>query len=518
MEKSPVSDVIVVSDLHLGSGLQGSGTYSRHEEFFYDHEFAAFTRFLIMRGRERGLPQKLILNGDIMDFLAIRELPDAGEGAEPVLNLRRSERKFGMGSSETKAAWKTLKILKGHSVFFEALVDFLLAGNTIVWIRGNHDLEMHWPAVREEIVNYFITSVISKGVEPAAVVKRLEIHDWFYHEPGRLFIEHGNQYDPTNALEAPLVPLLPEGAYDTKERLLDYPVGSLFARFVYGPIRSIDPYRTHVISFAQYLSVSRGYNLLDFLRTLYFNFPFFLRAVRNSTNFGKDDLRDLHAAQKTKREAYAATHQMDPAAAKAVDELRSRPMGLSSYQIFSSMFRPFVRQVLKFSALALLSVLGWILLFSTVVTLLPDSIVGRASLMGVLAVLTVVGIFFALTKIGKSIDTYTDPLVPDTRVKAREAARLTGAPIVVMGHTHIAEIVHWPEGTTYVNSGTWVPVPGPWDQLQPRARQFTFVDISDDTAELSRWDTQLNRPVPPVILSDEEPATMDRVMGGDFFN
>ncbi len=518
MEKSPFSDVIVVSDLHLGSGLQDTGTYSRHEEFFYDHEFSAFTRFLIARGRERGRPQKLILNGDIMDFLAIREVPSASEARDSGLQLTRSELKFGMGSSEAKAAWKTRRILRGHRIFFEALVDFLLAGHTIVWIRGNHDLEMHWPAVQEIIINFFVTEITSRGLEPADTLDRLELHEWFYHEPGRIFIEHGNQYDPTNALEAPLVPLLPEGAYDSPERLLDYPVGSLFARFVYAPIRSIDPYRTHVISFAQYLSVSRGYNLPDFLRTLYFNFPFFLRAVRNSINFGKDDLRELHAAQKTAREAYAASHEMDPAAARSVDELRSRPMGLSSYQIFSSMFRPFVRQVAKFSALALLSVLGWIFLFSTVVTLLPDSIVGRASLMAVLAVLTVVGLFFALTKIGKSIDTYTDPLVPDTRVKAREAARLTGAPIVVMGHTHIAEVVRWPEGTTYINSGTWVPVPGPWDQLQPRGRQFTFVDIRDDTAELSRWDTQLNRPVPPVILSEDEPATMDRVMGGDLFN
>jgi len=517
METLPVSDIVVVSDLHLGSGLHDSGMYSRHEEFFYDHEFAGFIRFLIDRSRERARPLKLVLNGDVMDFLAIHEMPDPDEVRAAGMEISRSDVKFGLGSSESKALWKTRRILRGHQIFFQALSDFLLSGNTILWLRGNHDLELHWSAVREEIEQYFSTSISALGLQPAAVMSRLEFHEWFYYEPGRLFIEHGNQYDPTNALEAPLSPLLPEGAYDSKERLLDYPVGSLFARFVYSPIRSIDPYRTHVISFAQYLSVIRGYNLLDFLRTVYFNFPFFLRAVRNSANYGRDDLDELHAAQRLARDAYAGTHGMDPAAARALDDLRSRPIGLSSYQIFSSMFRPFLRQVVKFSVLALLSVLGWIVLFSTVFTLLPDSIIGRAGLMAVLAVLTVVGLFYALTKIGKSIGTYTDPLVPDTRAKARETARETGVPIVVMGHTHMAEVVRWPEGVTYINSGTWVPMPGPWDHLQPRGRQFTFVDIHETSATLARWDSHLNRPVPPVILCEDEPTTMDRVIGGDFF-
>jgi len=509
------SDLVVVSDLHLGFGLQASGTYSRHEEFFYDHEFAAFTEFLLRRTRLRGRPLKLVLNGDVMDFLTIRELPDVEETTFHGFEFHRSELKYGLASSETKAAWKARMVLRGHDVFFKALASVLADGHDVIWIRGNHDLELHWDAVRAEL-NAWFQVALSKEGDPTRH-GRLEFHEWFYHEPGRIFIEHGNQYDPTNALEAPLVPLLPEGAYNTRERLLDYPVGSLFARFVYAPIRSIDPYRTHVISFAQYLSVLRGYNLPDFLRTLYFNFPFFLRAVRNSINYGKEELDALHRAQAVARDAYAASHFLDSKAARTVDELRSRPLGQSSYQIFSEMFRPFVRQVVKFSVLAVLSVFGWIVLFNTLFTLLPDSIFGRASLMAVLAVLTIMGIFFALTKIGKSIGTYTDPLLSDTREKAREAALVTGVPLVVMGHTHMAEVVRWPDGVTYLNTGTWVPMPGPWDYLQPRARQFTFADIGEDGAHLLRWNPQLGCPVPPVILDEEAPTTMDRVMGGDFF-
>lgn len=509
-------DLVVISDLHLGSGLDRRGTYSKHEEFFYDHEFESFIRYLMDRSSVSGRTVKLVCNGDIMDFLAVREVPPDKDLAGLGFRLKKSESRYGMGSAETKAVWKTRKILDGHPVFFQALLDFLSAGHHVVFIRGNHDLEFFWSTVKKTIVEHFRDQLATKGQDPEMILTRFEMREWFYYEPERIYIEHGNQYDPTNALTAPLVPLLPEGAYGVGERLLDYPVGSLFARFVYAPVRAIDPYRTHVISFAQYLGVIRGYNLLDFFRTLYFNFPFFLRAVRNSVNFSKEDLAVLMKKQAEARAGYAAENAMTEKMAQEVDQLRSRPLGHSSYQIFMELFQPFLRQVIIFSALAVLSVYGWILIFTSLSTLLSHSIFGRASLMAVLAVLSVVGLFFALTKVGKAIVNYTDPLVPGTRDKAHRAARITAVPLVIMGHTHVAERVTWEDGITYVNSGTWVPMPGPWDHIQPRARQFTFVEVSGLDAKLWRWEPHLGRPVPPVILAEEESTTLARVMGGDF--
>lgn len=512
------ADILVVSDIHLGAGLRADGTYSRHEEFFYDHEFASFLKYYREKSRACGRPLKLVLNGDILDFLAVREVPDAAQAQKHGIQLSRNEMKYGMGTSETKSAWKVLRILEGHRVFFEALADFAAAGHDIVWIRGNHDIELYWTAVRREILNFLLAIARNRQADPDAVAGRLCFVDWYYYEPGRVYIEHGNQYDPTNALEAQLIPLLPLGAYDSDDRLLDYPIGELFARYVYSQVRSIDPYRTHVITFAHYLSVTRSYNVMDFLRTLYFNFPFFVRAVRNTTHFTRADLETLQREQERARGEYARATGLDPDAALEIDRLRSRPLGRSSYEIFREMFRPFVRQVLIFSGIAVLSLYGWILIFTALSSVLADSIFGKASLMAVLAVLSVMGLFFALTKVGKAIDAYVDPLVPQTRAKGIEAARIARVPVVVMGHTHVAECVRTPDGITYVNSGTWIPIPGPWDQLQPGARQFTFVEITGDTPALLRWNAAIGQPVPPLILAEETAPVMDRVMGDDFFN
>ncbi len=511
-------DLLIVSDIHLGCGLRPDGTYSRHEEFFYDHDFAAFLQHYRERAREHGRFLKLVLNGDILDFLAVRELPAPQELPEQGFRVSRGEMKYGLGSSEAKSVWKLRRILEGHRVFFDALVDFVAAGHFLVWNRGNHDIELFWPSVRRELEVFWRGIAAARGADPEATWQRVAFADWYYFEPGRIYVEHGHQYDPTNALEAQLVPLLPAGAYDSEERLLDYPIGSLFARYVYSQVRAIDPYRTHVITFAHYLSVVRGYNILDFLRTLYFNFPFFVRAVRNTTQFTRADVEKLQEEQARARDAYARSTGLSPDAARDIDQLRSRPLGHSSYQIFREMFRPFVRQALMFAGIGLLSLYGWILIFTTLSSVLSESIFGRASLMAVLAVLSVLGLFFALTRVGKAIDTYTDPLVPGTREKALEAARIAGVPVVVMGHTHVAELVRSADGITYVNSGTWIPVPGPWDHLQPHARQFTFVEVMDAAPRLLRWNTALGKPLPPLILADEPTPAMDRVMGDDFFH
>lgn len=511
------TDLLVVSDIHLGAGLRADGSYSRHEEFFYDHEFAAFLQYYQKKSRNTGRPLKLVLNGDILDFLAVREVPTETQVKELDIRLNRSEIKYGMGSSEQKSVWKLRQIIHGHRIFFDALVDFVSKGHWIIWVRGNHDIELFWPAVRHELTLALHQLAQERNKNPDILCEHMTFADWFYYEPGRIYIEHGNQYDPTNALEAQLVPLLPQGAYDAEERLLDYPIGNLFARYVYSQIRAIDPYRTHVITFAHYLSVTRSYNVLDFLRTLYFNFPFFVRAVRNTTQFTRADIEQLQQKQHRACEEYARTTGLPAQTVHEIDALRSRPLGRSSYEIFREMFRPFLRQVLIFSGIGLLSIYGWILIFTTLSSVLADSIFGRASLIAVLAVLSVLGLFLTLTKIGKAIDTYTDPLVPQTREKGFAIARITGVPVVVMGHTHIAECVH-NNGIIYVNSGTWIPLPGPWDHLQPAGRQFTFVEVTNTTAKLLRWNAALGQPLPPLILAEEPAPAMDRVMGDDFFH
>jgi UDP-2,3-diacylglucosamine pyrophosphatase LpxH len=495
-------ETIIISDLHLGMGYSTeTAEFSRQEEFFYDREFFYFIENLLSRSEKRKTKVELVLNGDILDFLSVTEVPSLKEQKKYGFNLGSSEKKYGLGSEEPKAIWKVKKIIKGHPLFFKALALFLYKGHEIVYLRGNHDLELYWKGVRGEIRLILNKHLMKFGSLDGSELNRFQIKPWFHIVGNELYIEHGHQYDKTNSITANLNPLLPKGAYGKKERLLDYPIGSLFARFVYAPIRSVDPYRVHVISFTQYLSVIRGFTIWEFVRSVHLNFPFFLKSVRNSISFTKDGLKSLMDKHKERRDRYALETGLSSLMLEKLDNLRARPLGHSMNDIFVETFRPIIKKVAWISSLSVLSIFGWILIFTALNHLFTDSVLGTASIVSVLGVITVGGLFYLFTKIGQVIEGYEDPLVKLSHKKASKIAKITKTKHVVMGHTHIVKQLPLPNGGKYMNSGTWVLFPGPWDNLQLQSRQFTFVTYSNGKLKLRKWDPFLKKITVPIILS-----------------
>jgi UDP-2,3-diacylglucosamine pyrophosphatase LpxH len=509
-------DTYIVSDFHLGMGRNSeTGKFSRNEEFFYDVEFSLFIDHILKESKEKNSDILLILNGDILDYLAVTSLPSKQEIKDLNLKITKNELKFGLGSSENKACWKTRVIIKGHPIFFETLARFLLSGNEIIYIKGNHDLELYWKKVRKIIKDHLIFLLKKLNSPNQDEIKKFSIRPWFYMEDKKFYVEHGNEYDTTNSLTTPLNPLLPENSYKIRERLLDYPVGSLFARYVYGPIRQLDPYRTHVISFAQYLTVLRTYNIWDFLRTLYFNFPFFIRASKNSISFSSDGFKNVIKKHEDRKERFAKDNGISNKNLKKLDNLRVRPLGHSAYEIFKQMFQPFIKQTIILGTVSVISIYAWILIFTVLSSLLQRSIFGKASLIAILGVLTVVGVFFILTKIGKALNNYEDPLIARTFEKSEKISRIMDVENIVMGHTHIPEKRKLKNGGYYINSGTWTLNPGPWDQLQNGARQYTYVAHIDGKIDLYKWDPVLKLSVSPIILDNHE-NSWEKVMSEDF--
>lgn len=63
------------------------------------------------------------------------------------------EKKRGLAAGEPKSRYKMSIILNDHSVWVEALGDFLKRKeNRIVFIIGNHDMELHWPSVQMDVI------------------------------------------------------------------------------------------------------------------------------------------------------------------------------------------------------------------------------------------------------------------------------------------------------------------------------------------------------------------------------
>ena len=178
-----VPRLYIASDLHLAEGLDPrTRRYARLEGFFYDEEFASFlAKCTADAGSE---PAVLILNGDVFDFLSCLHLPSPPERKELGFGVSGYERKYGLASSEQKAVWKLEQILRGHPGFFTALVRWMAAGHRLVLIRGNHDLELFWPAVRWRLVEHLVTLIDAAGggLTPDELRARFEHRDWFYYE------------------------------------------------------------------------------------------------------------------------------------------------------------------------------------------------------------------------------------------------------------------------------------------------------------------------------------------------
>src|SRR6478735_4810521 len=81
-------EVFVISDLHIAAGLNENGNYDGTENFFAD---ASFSRFLLHLTSKKTPGKKglLIINGDFVDFLRIRNIPQTPEDFKTWSNILR---------------------------------------------------------------------------------------------------------------------------------------------------------------------------------------------------------------------------------------------------------------------------------------------------------------------------------------------------------------------------------------------------------------------------------------------
>ena len=224
--------LLIVSDLHLSEGWDEETKHlSRNEDFFLD---SAFSRFLARQTEDAargGYHLRLIIPGDLVDFLQVTTVPpDDSLDAEPITER---ERKFGLGTSPAHTCWKLRRIVNGHWVFFSALARFLSEGHDLIILPGNHDIEWVIPEVQAA----FISEVASRappGTEKQ-VRDRIRFLPWFYLEPGLIYIDHGHQYDSLNSFDYFLHPYLPDD-------LIDLPAGSFFVRYLFNRVELSYPF------------------------------------------------------------------------------------------------------------------------------------------------------------------------------------------------------------------------------------------------------------------------------------
>ena len=224
-------DLLIVSDLHLSEGRDPEKKkFSRNEDFFFDEEFSRFLSYYSDDARWQGKKWNLIINGDFLDFLQVTSTETDQESLQylhvttreealPRLGFDPRHLDYGFRCGPAGSVFKLLKIMNGHWQFFEALAEFIAAGNVVTIGKGNHDVEFHYDEVRSAFREKLRTMYFEKvggerqtdgDREPAEIRGEfIRFLDWFYYEEGLLWVEHGNQYDGLNNFKYWLSPLMP---------------------------------------------------------------------------------------------------------------------------------------------------------------------------------------------------------------------------------------------------------------------------------------------------------------------
>jgi UDP-2,3-diacylglucosamine pyrophosphatase LpxH len=249
-------DIFIISDLHLAAGVNTNGNYDGTENFFADNSFVRFLDHIEQKlpSNKKGL---LIVNGDMVDFLRIRNIPVTNNDFETwkkilddlgfsisLNDLRASvskkEIKYGLKTDDYKSIWKLYICASGHPKFFEKLALWLEKGNELIVTKGNHDLEWYWRPVRSYlryVLSQHIASDEKSTLEDAfrrVVNPRTHFIDDCLVIDKKIYIEHGHRYEHFTCVDGPAVL-----AGDSQ---LNLPFGSFFNRYLINRIELAYPH------------------------------------------------------------------------------------------------------------------------------------------------------------------------------------------------------------------------------------------------------------------------------------
>lgn len=411
--RSRPPDLLLISDLHLGSHLKPR---MRGE---YVHLAAdidlGLPRFLDHYARGAGRWQ-LVINGDFIDFWNIE--------------VGQEQRLVG----EALAEHRLHAVLDAYPGVEDALVRFLAAGHSIVFVVGNHDAEFLYPGVRSALRRRLFAglgdaspTITHTGNARLDQVARVGFVPWFLCEPGGVWIEHGHVFDAachTGQMLAPtrggrLVQSLAEVAtrsFTNAMPEIDYDAADKF----------ISPW--DYIRWAW----ARGLRFILYAISLYFRMAFRLLALWARTGRVDRAGKEMHAARLAK---IAATAGLQMSTLTALQSMAPPPASAT------------VAGVLRITALdAILSVLACL-----GIGLGLAAAIGAPLLAGLIAG-AALG-YFSIRRLRRR--RRPRAVADDMARVACDVGRATGVPLVLMGHSHYGAIVRG-DAVIYANSGCFL--------------------------------------------------------------
>ncbi len=427
------ADLLLISDLHLGSHLKprmrGEAVHlaSRIEDIF--------GRFI--EHYQRQGTWQLVINGDFIDFWNV-EL--AGSANLP---------------AESLAVARLHAVFDAHPNVEAALQDFLRAGNSVLFVTGNHDAELLYPRVRAAIVAR-LTPAEDEGSSrtdltnlAALQAGRIRFVRWFLRDPGGAWIEHGHTFDPSCATPALLSP--------TRGGELVQTVAEVATRNFANLMPEIDYDAPDKFSGMDYIrwALARGWRFVIRVILLYLRTAGRILALWAGPGRVDREGKEMHAARLAK---VAANAGLQMSALAALEKMAPPPTATTVAGLLGITFLDHVVMVAVLGGVGLL--LGrW------------AGLPGVGLLAGIAAAVAVLA--------RKHRRKRPRNVARDMLEVAAGVGEVTGVPLVLMGHSHHGSLDRLGE-VVYANSGSWLDGSHLVVRRDAATRRFAAV-------ELRRW-------------------------------
>jgi UDP-2,3-diacylglucosamine pyrophosphatase LpxH len=425
---SDAYNLLALSDVHLGSDLvyhvrpdapRRTATSDRRDRDLV----ALLDYYRLTRVDDR--PWRLVIGGDFIDFTGMSVMPCSDvHGGVIVTEPTEEELAHGLGGAEDHTLAKLRLVMAHHAEVMQALSAFVAAGNELVIVPGNHDVDWHWDSAQAE----FKQALTAGG---AVDESRITFAPWFYYEEGLIYLEHGHQYDSYCSHDHVLYPVSPNDPRRSTRSLSD-----ILLRYVVRPTRGMTEGGHDAMSWHDYLrfAVSLGVGGLLMLARRFFN------ANRALFALWREHVSEAAAWARGEHE-------------RRIDRFNGvRAIGLERLKKLVHLQRPPLTRSIG-------ALMSGVMLDRVLMALLAG--------LAMAAAFTVFDHWAAAGGVGLAVALVLAVLrrawfrrhAVDPSAMLREGsagvARLFPAAFVVMGHTHLPEVRPASAEATYVNLGAW---------------------------------------------------------------
>lgn len=464
IDYSKATHTIIVSDIHLADAEPPHPHNPlwkkfKRPEFFIDETFQNFIMHIQKQINE---PIELILNGDIFDFDSVMALPE-----DRRLHISWLERIRGLDPEEEKSKFKIATILDDHPIWVQTIRTFLSGtDNKIVFVIGNHDIELHWASVQKIIAERFgLTGPDSS---------RIRFVEWFYISNKDTLVEHGNQYDSYGLCTNPINPIIRKN----KKYLLRLPFGNLAGKYMLNGMGLMNPH-----SEASFIKNS----LKDYMKFFYryvvrtqplIMWSWFWSSMVSLIVTVTEGLKPAVSDPLTiadRLDHIAEKSNSNVKTVLSLRELHAHPAALEPISVLQELWldRAILFALVVYISFEFMMFYNLFAKFSIWVFVIP------------FALLLPAFIFYS-----RNIRSGIQKALAEAFEKIPTACKIAKVNRTVHGHTHIAKH-NMVENVEYINTGTWSPSYEDVECTKPYGMKcFAWIKPSEKnerTAELYEW-------------------------------